>query len=116
MEIGEIYRGTKTNHPIIFIREDNEEQFIGCIITHSRKYPNNIAFRTGHFIKYNDEGTRYDVQFDNSYFVKLKLIKRYSWGSYNKVGQLTEEGVSHMKSHLEQIGPRLWSRYIRNIQ
>jgi len=76
MTKGEIFAGMQTKHPIVFLREENSEQFIGCIITKAKTetYQNNIALMREHFEENDEKGNKFQIQFINSHFVKLKLM------------------------------------------
>jgi|SRR5579862_1963907 len=117
MKIGEIYKGRKTVHPIIFLGEADETQFLGCILTHSSKsarYPNNVRLSKSHF-KDSDVGRKpYNVKYDKSYFVNAKLIKKREWGDYQRVGELTKSGLKFIQLHLGNNEPQFWEIYKSN--
>ena len=112
---GEIVKGKGTIHPIVILKIENADQFIGCIITHasSTKYPDNIGLKPEHFSCNDDNGNYYEVQFDNSYFVNLNLIKKSDWGPFIKCGCLTEIGTDFIESYLKQNKPILWKDYLK---
>jgi len=112
---GEIYIGEKTKHPIIFLREENSEQFIGCIITKSKSktYQNNIALTRDHFEETDKNGNKFQIQFINSHFVNLQLIKKNDWGPFTQTGKLTEKGIQFLETHLKKDNPTLWSDYMK---
>jgi hypothetical protein len=114
--LGDILLGNKTNHPIIYLRQKDEYSFIGCIITHSNelKFKNNIAFLPEHFEAKDKNNDEYDIVYDNSYFVKLGLIKKMEWGPFQRVGKLTNAGIKHIEKHLGQTNSTEWREYIRN--
>ena len=107
--------GKNTFHPIVFLREENADQFIGCIITKSKTetYQNNIAFLPDHFEKNDDNGDKFRTQFINSHFVKLNLIKKKDWGPYIKTGKLSPKGLQFIESHLKNADPTLWADYMK---
>jgi hypothetical protein len=113
--MGDILRGNKTIHPIIYLKQIDEYYFIGCIITHSNEmeYKNNIAFLPEHFETYDKNNNEYDIVFDDSYFVKLELIKKVEWGPFQKVGELTNAGIKHIEKYLEQANLTEWEIYIK---
>jgi len=105
---GDILEGERTRHPIIFLKEENSDQFIGCIITHSGRYENNIGLKMTHFKQTDGLGNEYKIQFENSYFINLKIIKINDWGPFIKVRELTREGVSFIENYLNDNRPTLW--------
>lgn len=113
---GDILKGERTNHPIIFLKQRDNEQFYGCIITHSKKFKNNIPFLEEHFETINTNGNRYKVTYDNSYFTKLKLIKKNEWGPYEKVGMLTQDGKASIQNQIKMEKPTTWENYIDNLK
>ena len=116
MKKGDIIKGRKTVHPIVFLKKENEDDFIGCIITHSNntQYPNNIGLTSEHFLDSDEKGHKYEVEYDNSFFVKLSLIKKYDWGPFEKKGQLTGSGIKHIEKYLKDNQQKLWRDYIGN--
>lgn len=113
--IGDILMGRKTNHPIIYWRPKDEYYFIGCIITHSdeMKFKNNIAFMPEHFETKDKNNDEYNIVFDNSYFVKLGLLKKMEWGPFQRVGKLTNAGIKHIEKNLEHNNLTEWKDYIK---
>jgi hypothetical protein len=114
MTKGEIYFGKNTRHPIVFLKEENSEQFIGCIITKSKTetYQNNIPMIREHFEETDEKGNKFQTQFINSYFVNLQLIKKDDWGPFTLTGKLTEKGVLFIESHFKKDDPTLWNDYL----
>lgn len=110
---GDIIESSKTNHPIVFLRLENDEQFIGCLITHSpkEKYPDNIGLTKEHFIKNDENGSDYKVQYDDSYFVSNAILKENDWGPFYLTGRLTKEGICHIEGYLVDK-PASWIAYI----
>ncbi|WP_374462117.1 hypothetical protein [Chryseobacterium taeanense] len=111
-KLGDIIKGESTVHPIIFFSKMDDDNFYGAIITHSTNYENNVAMQANHFIE-SQNNMSFSIQYDNSYLVKLKIIKYSEWGPYEKRGQLSELGIEFIKSHLENEDPILWSQYLR---
>ncbi len=113
MTKGDVIKGEKTDHPIVFIKNDVDDQFIGCMITHSSSdlYPNNIGLKSAHFFEKDDEGNDWKIKYDNSYFVELYLIKRNDWGPYKIKGRLTQDGVEFVEKYLKGKTPIWWNEY-----
>lgn len=112
---GEIYFGKGTVHPIVYLREENSEQFIGCIITKAKfdTYQNNIALKREHFEENDESGNKYKTQFINSHFVNLQLIKENEWGPFTISDKLTDLGVYFIETHLKKDNPISWSDYMK---
>lgn len=112
---GEILIGSKTNHPIIYLREKDKTYFIGCIITHSneKNYRNNVTFLPEHFETHDSDNNEYKVVYEDSYFVNLELIKKMEWGPFTRVGKLTIVGIEHLEKHLGQSDSTEWKEYIK---
>jgi hypothetical protein len=112
---GEIFFGKTTRHPIVFLREENSEQFIGCIITKAKTktYQNNIPLISEHFEETDEKGNRFQTQFINSYLVSLQLIKKVDWGPFVLTGKLTDKGVQFIEAHLKKNDPMRWSDYMK---
>jgi len=110
MEKGDILSSSKTNHPIIFIKWINEDQFAGNLITHSKTddYPDNIGLSKEHF----ENRKEYSVKFDNSYFVSISSIKKDDWGPFKIVGKLTNKGIEFIQKFLSSREPIFWDDYI----
>lgn len=115
MERGDIIRGEDTRHPIVFLGNENEESFEGCILTHStnENYNNNTALQSDHFLQSDENGNSYPFQFEDTYVVGLKLIKYNDWGPYELCGKLSDSGLEFIERLLDGETPILWSSYIR---
>jgi len=113
---GGIYKGRNTIHPIVFLREENSDKFIGCIITHAtqRSYKNNIGLRKDHFETCDKNGKDYEILFEQSYFVKLSLEKKNDWGPFVQKGKLTSEGMEYIENYLKEKESISWRVYMQN--
>ena len=89
MEIGYIYKSDMHGHCFVLIYE-----YVGCMLTHSDRFDDNIKLSETDFKKEDSNGMRYEFQFDNTYFKSKKLLKREEFGPYIKVGEMTDEGLS----------------------
>ena len=112
-QFGDIIRGRKTNHPIIFLSSKNDDQFHGGIITHASAYDNNIAMLQEHFKEQSIEGVKFMVQYDKTYFVKLKLCKLNDWGPFKKEGELTSAGIKFVEDEIKEKHQIYWRDYIQ---
>ncbi len=114
MRKGEIIRGAKTKHPIIFIKRENQDSFIGCMLTHGtdKKFKGNTLFSKEHFRDRDDNGNVYDLTYSKSFFVDQRLIKEDEWGPFVKVGELTYEGIKYLEKNISHKKPISWKHYL----
>ena len=110
---GEIYRGRKPRHPIVFIGEKNSDQFIGCMLTHSpsKVFQNNVRLKFSYFDLTDENGEKYSTRFSRSYFVNLKLIKKNDWGPYKLTGKLSQEGIEFIEAFIKEKSSIWWRDY-----
>ena len=104
-------KGSTAFHPIIYIGERNKDSFIGCIITHSNNY-DNIPMSQNHFEIHNTEGDFFNLQFDSTFLVKAKLIKNLDLLPFEKVGELTEEGIKFITENIGAEYEKYWTKYL----
>jgi hypothetical protein len=111
---GEIYKGCKTKHPIVFLKEENQDQFKGCILTHAtrKSYKDNISLSSKHFEELDNDGKKFESEYSNSYFVNVLLIKKNEWGPFTLTGKLTSDGIKFIETYLQDKKPFLWDEYI----
>lgn len=111
---GDIIDGEKTFHKIVFLGMDSDETFEGCMLTHAgpEKGYDNIELKKEHFEVENEKGQRYSFQFDDTYFVKARLVKKVLWGPFEKVGRLTDEGIKYLNDSLKGQQAINWKHYI----
>jgi len=111
MKKGDIVFGRKKSdaiHPIVFLREKDENFYIGAMLTKSNKYNDNILMSESHFKKEKSNGEKYEFCFDNTHLVKTELIKKDEWKPFRKVGELTKEGIKFLESNISETNPVLW--------
>lgn len=119
MKKGDVLKGSKrvrdaAFHYVVFLEGNDDESFIGGVLTHSNKYKNNTPMSEEHFRKIAGDGKRFEFQFDNTHMVKGRFIKLQDWGPFEKIGELTEVGVKFVKSQINEREPILWDEYINN--
>ena len=113
MKKGEIYYGRKNTdsiHPIVFLKEKDGDFFYGVMLTHSGEFEDNVPMLEKHFEKRNEVGKDYELYFDNSCFVRVKLLKRLEWAPFRKIGQLSVDGINFVESNLGGAGV-VWEDY-----
>ncbi len=84
----------KGYHPIVFISGHSEFDFVGAMITHEEIVDRNVKMNETHF----ESG--FAITFDNTYLVKGQFIKPEEWGPFDKIGQLTKEGLEFVKQEI----------------
>ena len=89
-KLGEILKGTKRErdtvfHFIVFLDGNDESTFIGAVLTRSTRYKDNLLMDEGHFRKFDDNGRKYEFQYDNTHLVKGRFIKLKDWGPFERI-------------------------------
>ncbi|HCQ15650.1 MAG TPA: hypothetical protein DIU20_05275 [Cryomorphaceae bacterium] len=85
-------------HPAVVWDEsyDGNSDFCGIMLTH--REPNgqfdNIPMAVNHF------ENEHEIVFSNSHFVNQLFVKFQSWGAFELVGRLTEEGIEFIENNL----------------
>ncbi len=112
---GDILRSKKTKHPIIFLDEIHVDSFCGCIITHasSSQYPENIKLARKHFLDSDLQGKAFSIQWDQTYFVDVKLEKKKDWGPFTRQGKLSDEGLKFLHDYLNNKKPKIWTDFLK---
>jgi hypothetical protein len=112
--VGSDRKPTAALHPIVYIEGDLEKDFTGVMLTKSGLYPDNIRMEKEHFKEQDAEGTKFVTQFEDSHFVKVKLMKKIEWGPFTKTGELTEIGIKFIESKLQDLKPIYWEGYLKD--
>ena len=99
-------------HYIIFYDGYNDNEFIGGVLTSTDMFPVNIWMDSLHFIEKDEVGTDFKITYKNSKLVPAKLYKPEEWGPFEKVGQLTEEGIAFVEEHIGNLQAEYWQNYI----
>ena len=120
MKKGDILRGSKRGrdaalHFIVFLDGNDEESFVGAVLTHSNRYKDNVLMSEDHFEKSDAERKSFEFQFDDTYLVRGRFIKLQDWGPFKKIGKLTERGIKFVESQTNKMELILWDEYIRNL-
>lgn len=98
----------RSAHFMVFIKAYDAHYFVGAMITHAKGY-NNIPLEEKHFEKKNDKGGKHKVYFDNSLIVGNPLFKNLDWRPFEKVGQLTIEGIAFVEDEILKFAPEFYS-------
>ncbi|WP_432672126.1 hypothetical protein [Flavobacterium sp. SM2513] len=99
-------------HYIIFYDGYTDDEFIAGVLTSTDKYPVNIKMNETHFLDNDENGNDFKVTFKNSKLVPAKLYKPENWGPFNKVGQLTENGIAFVQEYIGHLEAEFWEEYI----
>src|SRR5690606_32681248 len=98
-------------HFIIFFDGYDDTNFIGCMVTHLES-DNNVKMYQSHFNKTDNNGMNYKFQFDNTNLVIAKLYKVESWGPFDKIGELTTEGITFVEQTIQELPAETWEEYL----
>lgn len=102
---------TEGYHYIIYYDEERwGENFIGGMITRSN-INNNVPMSPNHFKLVDENNNKFKITYDNSHLVGAKLKKLDNWGPYNKVGELTSEGIAFIEQTIGNLTAMKFSRY-----
>lgn len=105
MRKGSIIRGVSqdnTFHPIVYLERRDEDSFTGCILTHDPTREENIPMLEEHFEINDENGNRYQIQYENTCMVNIRFIKMNDWINSNVVGQLTRAGIQFVEDNLTE--------------
>lgn len=99
--------GFGSPHYIIYlgIYENNENSFLGAMLTTSTRYSENIQMDETHFETKSETGKSWRVTYENSLIVGKQFIKSIEWAPFEKVGQLTEMGLHFVQSNVGHLFP-----------
>jgi hypothetical protein len=105
MQKGEIYYSRQLGHPFIFFEntDEQDDQFLACMVTHSTKISENIKMDPLHFKVNDSEGNLFKFQYHKTHLTKRKLIKTIDLGEFKKVGELTDEGILFVEKHIRKL-------------
>jgi hypothetical protein len=99
-------------HYIIFYNGHTDDEFEAGILTSTEKYSVNIPMNESHFINTDKNGDYFKVTYKNSKLVPAKLYKPENWGPFEKVGQLSEDGIAFVEEHIGHLEAEFWEEYI----
>lgn len=115
MKKGEIFYGRKHSdaiHPIVFIKDRDVDFFVGAMLTSSNLFSNNILMSIEHIKTKDKTGRNFEFQYQNTHFVKAKLIKRKEWMPFRKIGELTKSGIEFIEYNIHDKPEIFWEDYI----
>jgi len=118
MEIGDIVNAEdkkKHPHPIVYIKENGNDSFFGCVISHETNF-GNIEMKEEHFRIQDKDGNRYLVQYENSHLIPYQFIKMKDWiTNVTVVGKLTESGIEFVINAISNMEPILHDGHIKDL-
>ncbi|PIE85458.1 hypothetical protein CSA08_01730 [Candidatus Gracilibacteria bacterium] len=95
----------KLKHPAIFCNYEGTD-FYGIMLTHSKKYPDNIKMERDHFEIWTKLSFKKEI-----YFVNQLLRKFKDWKPI-KIGKLTEDGIYFIEKKLTKKKAITFEDYI----
>lgn len=78
---------------------NGRDDFIGLMLTHSARHKGNILMQESHF------APDLSFKFDRTRFANQALVKFGEWGPFERVGQLTKEGVLFIERNIDKAKP-----------
>jgi len=95
-KVGDILLGTsraraEARHRVVYLSGSSENP-VGVVLTHSNKFPCNIEMKPEHI----ESGTDKEPQ----YFVAHQIQKLSEWGPYERIGNLSSQGVGFVIANL----------------
>lgn len=103
--------GEKAIHPIVFYTDHDHDSFVGLMITTEPGYKDNVLMQESHFEKVDESGNPYTIVFKNSHLVRAKFLKKQEWEPFDRVGKLTDEGVTFVESQVADKQPQDFDIY-----
>ena len=99
-------------HYVIFYDGYDDNEFLAGVLTSTDNFPKNILMNESHFINTDENGNDFKVTYKNSKLVPAKLYKPENWGPFEKVGQLSTEGIVFVEEKIGHLEPEFWEKYI----
>lgn len=114
MKKGDIVYGKNNlegGHPILFLDNKDDYTFVGAMLTKAGAYEGNHLMRR-EFFRERDENERvFSFKFNSTHLVGHSLLKRLEWEPFEKVGELTPEGLAFVENILKGKEPVFWEDY-----
>lgn len=109
---GDVIEGNHKDayHPILFLQEKDDTFFYGIMLTKAGNYDSNILLPEEYIIKEKD-GVTFPFQFNNTHFVKIKLLKKNEWQPFSKIGEISAEGILFVESNITIDEAKLWEEF-----
>ena len=107
---GDILRAThrdlrKGYHPIIYVSDYSDTDFIGAMLTHHENSALNVKMDSTYFVN--------KLGFEKTYLVIGKFMKSEEWGPFIKVNQLTPQGLSFVNTTINEKPLETFANYFR---
>lgn len=112
---GDVIEGVHKDayHPILFLEEKDEIFFYGIMLTKAENYDTNIMLPEKYIVTHKD-GVAFPFQYNNTHFVRAKLLKKIEWEPFNKIGEISSEGIEFVESNIALDEAKLWEEFIKN--
>lgn len=115
MERGDIVYGKNNlqgGHPILFLEDKDEYSFVGAMLTKSGGYKGNYLMKKEFFRQQDKNGKDFTFRFNSTHIVGRSLLKKVEWEPFEKVGELSNEGLEFVDSILKNQEPVFWEDYL----
>lgn len=110
---GNVNSGYPQNgHPIVFLRENDQDTFIGLMLSTKSYKGMNYQMEVIHFEIYDENSDEYEFKYNNTHVVPLNLLKKSEWEPFVKIGQLSKEGLLYVKEVVAGTKPAYWEDVI----
>jgi hypothetical protein len=106
-------KGSDAYHPILFLEEKDENFFYGIMLTKAGNYDTNIMLPEKYIVKENKDGLAFPFQYNNTHFVKAKLLKKNEWEPFTKIGKISVEGIEFVESNIVVDQAQLWEEFLK---
>lgn len=97
----------KGHHPIVYLTGYSDESFLGAMLTHHQDITRNLKMDSSYF----DNRSGYQ----NTFLVLGKFIKPEEWGPFNKINELTPDGLKFVKEILADKPEETFANYFRRL-
>ncbi|KUJ55631.1 hypothetical protein [Chryseobacterium aquaticum] len=117
MEKGQIFWAKdheNHQHPIVFLKAEDEEKFLACILS-TKDTNGNKPMSPDHFFDTKKDGSNYSIKFKTSHLIPSRVfIKEFAWlKSLNPDGMLTKSGIDFIDDNLNDAVPEFLSISIK---
>lgn len=102
-------------HPIVFLKAEDDEKFLACILS-TKNINGNIPMCSDHFFDKKQDGSIYSIKFKTSHLIPSRVfVKEYAWlKSLDPSGRLTESGVNFIEDNIGDAVPKFLSINIKS--
>ncbi len=98
----------KNGHPIVFIKENDPDTFIGLMLSTKSYRGMNRKMEAVHFEALDENEVEFEFKYNNTHVVPLNLLKKTEWKPFRRIGQLTPEGLLYVEEVIAGTEPVYW--------